>query len=474
MRSILLILLALLSVGTAAAATRVWLIGGGNTLRNSQGQIEENVRWLQRVLTERGVEFRTYYTSGKTPMVDVVYFAAGEDRDPDLERVLRVFGDETAYANRTKRNTLALVDGTTEKTALLAALKQDFASVGPNDSVLIVYNGHGDMDAGDTSRNSLKLWGDGRLSVSEFGRALNDIDRRATVRVVMTQCFSGAFAALAYEAPKGINSAAQRRCGYFAESDMRESEGCDLGINQSEFRDYTTYLFAALTGSTRLGEQIPSAEVDLDGSGTVSFEEAHHYTLKHGINSDLPRSTSEAFLERSEPWYLRWNSFSRGDVKSRYRDAARHIAQREGLAEHGPRLVHELTRRHRWRTGIEADIASANRSLRQMQIDLRSAVVGREPLASEPNFWLRLAPAATRRISAGIAEQPGYRELVALQEQQLASMASVLTAKRSEAQVERILWLNRIARLERHFAGQVGGAGEQLDRLKECERGAFP
>lgn len=474
MRAIAFLLLTILSVATASAATKVWLIGGGNTLGNSQGQIEENVRWLQRILSERGVQFRTYFTSGKLPATDVVYFIPPAERDPDVERLQRVFGDGTAFAHRTKRNSLASVDGTTEKLALLAALKRDFAGVGPDDSVLIMYNGHGDRDYQDTLRNSLKLWGDGRLSLREFGRALDDIDPKAIVRVVMTQCFSGAFAVVAYDAPLGINTAARPRCGYFAESDIRESEGCDLGINQAEFRDYTTYLFAALTGRTRLGQAIPAAEVDIDGSGSVSFEEAHQYTLKYGINSDLPRATTEAFLEKSEPWYLRWNSFARGDARSRHLDAARHIAQREGLAEQGPGLVREVMRRQQVRSGIEADIESADRQLRQMQAGLRTSVTARFPAAATPLFWQGLAPAALRQISEFIAELPGYGDLAAAQELQLVRQEKVLTAKREEAQAERVLWLNRIARLERYSSWFAGDTKQQLDRLRQCERGAFP
>src|SRR5690625_7809347 len=78
----------------------VWLIGGGNNLANSQGQIEENVRWLEDIFAHRGLKTRTYYTHGQGAEGDHdgVYFALPEARDPILEPILRGYGQGLAYA----------------------------------------------------------------------------------------------------------------------------------------------------------------------------------------------------------------------------------------------------------------------------------------------------------------------------------------------------------------------------------------
>ena len=60
------------------AETRVSLIGGGNTLDDSQAQIESNVGWLQTIFREREIETRTYFGAGDTEEPDVAYLAPTE------------------------------------------------------------------------------------------------------------------------------------------------------------------------------------------------------------------------------------------------------------------------------------------------------------------------------------------------------------------------------------------------------------
>ncbi|MFC6755144.1 hypothetical protein, partial [Halorubrum tibetense] len=256
----------------------------------------------------KGIENYTYYTNGDDSADDVVYFANPKERDPIHETLLRVFASGLDYAKKTKRNSIGKVDGSTEKATLVASLEAQFALVKPDDKVLIVYNGHGDIEPRDTRKNTLKLWGDTHLTVSELDQLLDKIHPQATVNFVLTQCFSGSFANLIYDNPYSDVRGEQQRCGFLAESDRREAEGCDLGTNEADFRDYTTYFFAALAGKTRLGETIPAAQIDLDRSGDVSLSEAHFYALASADSGDLSRSTSEFILEKEQPWYTRWDS----------------------------------------------------------------------------------------------------------------------------------------------------------------------
>lgn len=470
MRRLITALLVLWATATTAD-TKVWLIGGGYTAGNSQGQIEENVRWVQEILKARGIPFRTYFTSGTRPVTDVIYFTAPLERDQQLDRILRVFGDESDYATRMRRNTLQSIDGSTEKSLLVNGLSRDFANVRAPESVLIIYNGHGDADFDDTSRNALKLWGDGRMSVNEFGKVLDRIDRQATVRFVMTQCFSGAFARVAIEPPGGINVGGQNRCGFFSQSDTREAEGCDLGINRAEFRDYTTYFFAALTGVTRTGEPIPASLIDTDGSGYVSFDEAHYYTLKHGQSMDLPRATSEVYLEESEPWYLRWNSFARGDAGNKYRAAAQHIAKRERVPGGGPALVKEVLQRDQVLSEGGRSVDFASGEVIRMQGKLRPQVVARFPAAAADRFWLTMNSRDVAAISAFIAGLAGYDELRAAQDRLAVAQERLMAAQRAEGQAERVLWLNRIARLARYVSWLPEATRARLRLLQECEHG---
>lgn len=450
---------------TALSATKVWLIGGGNTLENSQGQIEENVKWLQDLLNEKGIENYTYYTNGENTEDDVIYFATPEERDINHETFMRVFGNGLEYAKKTKRNSISKINGGTEKASLIKSLKAQFASVKPNDKVLIVYNGHGDIEPSDTRKNTLKLWGDTRLSISELDQLLDEINPKAKVNFVLTQCFSGSFANLIYEHPYSDVRAEQQRCGFLAESDRREAEGCDLGTNEADFRDYTTYFFAALAGKTRLGETIPSAQTDLDRSGQVSLREAHFYALANADSGDLSRSTSEFILERGQPWYTRWDSRYTPN-EATYKKIAINVAKRENIAHSGPALAREFYRRLQTEKVLEQDIKKHAEVVKNLQEDLRRQVEVTKDTAA------KLSSEEQLLLSKRLTELPSYAKLVFEQNHHQELNANLLEAHRDTAQAEKVLRLNHLARLEQH---QRSDTSEDLQAVTSCETEiAFP
>lgn len=473
-RSVCLLMgLAMFGSAVSLAEDRVWLIGGGNTLGNSQGQIEENVRWLQQLFSARGIEPRTYYTHGGADEVDVVYFAPEQERDPQLEPLLRVYGDGLAYARKTRRNSLVNVIGTTEKPHLIESLSQDFASVNSGDSVLLVYNGHGEIEPADTVENSLKLWGDTHLTITELDQLMDKITPTANVRFVLTQCFSGAFSKLIYENPRSRQLAEQNRCGFLAESDRRESEGCDLGTNQAEFRDYTTYFFAALQGETRLGETIPTESLDLDGDGRVSFREAHLYTLGAAHSGDLSRSTSEVFLEEWQPWYLRWSS--QGPLPDNdYGRIAKQVAQNHDLPMSGAGLQDRRAQLKTQEAALIATQSATRDQVKTLQDQLQQKLA---PLAQDlPGNW----PASIHQFSQDqlaslrltITEHPDYPRLRQAQTQQEQLQSQLLDLSRDIAQVDKVLRMQKLARLEASFARFASQDDKAArSRLLSCENG---
>lgn len=452
------------------AETRVWLIGGGNTLENSQGQIEENVRWLQSVFRQQGISVNTFYTDGGSEEHDVVYFAHAEDRDPTREPLLRVYGSGLSYAQRTRRNSLTNVDGSTEKSELSSALIDDFKALNDDDSVLLVYNGHGGINTNDTRKNNLMLWGDTRLTISELDDVLDHAPSSVPVRFVLTQCFSGSFSSLIYENPYSDTLADQPRCGFLAESDRREAEGCDLGTNQAEFRDYTTYFFAALDQKTRLGEQIPLTEVDLDHSGDVSFHEAHVYTLTNAYSSDLSRSTSETFIERWEPWYLRWNSFIGTDANNNYSGAAATVRSEHELPKSGLGLL--IKRRDLARAERETvrELREVRRAVSERQEQIRALV--EQPIDSE--HLDTLPHTALEAQAEQIRSLEEYRDLVRLQSEVETLNTQRLQIGRDYTQAEKLLRLSRLARLIDQFRRHASPQSKaDFGRLTSCEGGTL-
>ena len=414
------------------AETRVSLIDGGDTLEHSQVQIESNVGWLQTIFREREIETRTYFGSGDGEESDVAYLAptelaaAGTVLLPHEPRI------------RYRRHELPDVAGSTRKPELTEALRRDLGSLAPGDDALVIFNGHGGIDHADTRNNYLKLWDEGRMTVSDLESLLDAAPNGTPVRFVMAQCYSGAFARLIYDDPHDASGFRSNRCGFMSEAADRLAEGCSLSLGESEFRDYTTYFFAALAGRTRSDEPIEAQAVDRDRDGLVSFRESHFYALLNAHSADLSRSTSEQYLEDWSPWYLRFDSLREND-RSVYWSLAEELAQRYGWQTR-PAMLSAL----RGQYARAVDDADARRI--SAQKGLRA---------------LRERPDATPQ-----------RDALEMQRTAEAAGRESRDATRMLTQVEKIYRLRQLARLEQALE-QYGNAEERAryGELVQCEAG---
>lgn len=433
----------LVSIALAAPAmaeTRVSLIGGGNTVDHSQVQIEANVGWLQTMFRDRNIKERTYFGAGDSAEPDVAYLALAEPSSSSTEAL----PNEPRVQYR--RHQLPDVSGSTRKPELMEALRRDLASLPAGDDALVIFDGHGGIERADTRNNYLKLWDDGRMTVSDLESLLDAAPAGAPVRFVMAQCYSGAFASLIYDDPHAASGFRANRCGFMSEAADRLAEGCGLSLEETEFRDYTTYFFAALGGRTRSGEPIEQRVVDRDGDGVVSFRESHFYALLSAQSTDLSRSTSEQYLEDWSPWYLRWDSLAENDG-SIYWSLAEEVAHRYG-----------------WDT--RAATLSALRGLYAGTVDAADA---RRALAQKELRTLKEQPAGEL---AGDAANTRHQAL--LEQQRAAETAGRESrdATRMLTQVEKIYRLRQLARLEQALA-TYGSAAERsrYADLVQCEAG---
>ena len=474
----MLVKVALLSLAAAPAVadTSIWLIGGGNTLNNSQGQIEANVRWLEDLLLARNLDVRTYFALGEKPGQDIVYWTAAEDGSVlPYEPLTRIFADGSAVGLSYKRHELRAVRGSTDKQELIASLGRDFAALAPGEEPLIVYNGHGGLDRSDPSDNYLKLWGDQRLSVSELEGLLDFVPKATPTRFVMTQCFSGAFHALIYDDPSRATGFHGNRCGFMAESALREAEGCDLSINQEEFRDYTTFFFAALSGATRLGEPLPLAAIDRNKDGAVSYSEAHFHALVAAHSSDLSRSTSEQYLENWTPWYLKWDTVT-NNTGSIYWSFAQEIADRHAWDPAPANLERLRTEYLAKQRDNESHQLVARTEVGDLQQELRAELTIDWPELAHPygaRFHEILAtvwPAIATRLS----EDERYLELADQQRLLRRLEQKSLEWTRYLTQIEKIYRLRQLARLEGALQ-RYGNrrAKQEYAELIRCEAGTL-
>jgi thiol-disulfide isomerase/thioredoxin len=177
------------------------------------------------------------------------------------------------YANST-------VDGFTLQPASKEALRTWFADVGtrlaPGDTLLFYVTDHGDKNEDDLSNNTISLWGE-TLSVQELKGMLALVDPQVRVVMLMSQCFSGAFAHTIADAEEALPNG--NVCGYFASTADRPAYGCypeNLG------KDAVGHSHHILEALEELG----------------SLSQAHRRVLVTDDSPDVPNTTADFFLSR--------------------------------------------------------------------------------------------------------------------------------------------------------------------------------
>ncbi len=480
MRNVAMALFCCVSFGvsSAHALDHIWIIGGGPNPGSSQAQIEFNVNWVIQVLNASAGarQLHVYYTDGADNGRDVVLWQPPRESKDSLQPLARVFGEQSKNGERFYTSKIPHVQGGTEASTLKERLEKDFSELKPGDRAFLIYNGHGLRDPDDPAGNTLRLWNDTRLSVREMDRIMSHIDPGVPVRFVFTQCYSGGFARLMR--PQAQDSPAlgeANRCGFFSESEDREAEGCSASINVGDYRDYSTYFFAALQGRTRTGEAI-GVNPDRNGDNIVSLYEAHLFALSQAHNADLPRSTSEVFLERWQPWYLRWVDTG-AEPDNDYGSMAREVAKKNGLPESGPTLIKEL-RIRRQAMGekmleLEKEEENLSQEIKTLQKEIQREIGLRWPEVFSP-YTLNFSQFLKKDLDAVqnlILSHARYPELVAKQNRQATLRnEELLNLDRDITQLDKILRLRKLARLQNQFEHH---ATEQerawYQRLQSCE-----
>jgi hypothetical protein len=259
---------------------RTLIVGGGPNRTSNQVAIESNVRYVGRLLPERS-PYRVLFADGQRESVNVQFRAPNgmlAYRAPDLPRL----------------------DGSADLPGVRGALTAvaTEAHTSPQSPVLLYFTGHGSPDrATSYTNNWFSLWGGGRFTVAELARSLEAFPPSTPITLVMVQCYSGAFGNVLFE--KGASKGAlieQRVAGFFAAVPDRLSAGCTPAINEAEYKDFTGYFFAALTGQDRMGRPVTGADYNQDRR--VGLNEAFAWTLLHDDSIDTPVCTSDMFLRR--------------------------------------------------------------------------------------------------------------------------------------------------------------------------------
>lgn len=466
--------------GTATAQTRIILLGGGAGPDSSELSIEKNVAWVSSILRQNGFnDFDVQFARGSEGHSDVI------EKDPnkaDLDKWLplaRVLGSKTSLMSVYRKNTVATLVQENTRENVIALIEKRLGESKPGDDLLIVYLGHGGHAPDNTDNNYLRLWGGTKLSMAEIIGLLQQQPQDVTLRFILPQCFSGAFVRLIHTDPKrlSLDNVTTNRCGFVTVPDNRQSEGCTVEDDESKYVDFSTYFFAPLSGKTRQGQPL-EWDPDQNGDGAVDFREAYFYASMTAYSRDVPRATSEYFLELWEPWYVRWLPFKLADIENEYKTVAAHIAAKMGIplqpGENGFMEAVLASRRQAELVYLDANerLQQAKKDEKKVKVQLKHQINVRWPQAKNAytDSYLVFVDRDLADVAQWLLSQPAYSELAELQEK-IEELEDIwLSAERDVGMNMRLQRAIYMAKL-RHAFSRFGASGdhEKYTKLLECE-----
>jgi len=458
------------------SADEAVLIGGGYDLQSSKVQIEKNVQWALDSLASIGVNAKVYFTDGNDANSDVTYFASDEDYTSSFEAMSRVYGYQMADRLRYRSHELKGVQSDASAEAITDNLSQ-YLSESQQDT-LLVFNGHGSASPLAPHQVGLRLWNDSSIQADALQTVISKANK--PVRYVFNQCFSGGFNNMIFADPEqGLALSQTEICGFTSESAYQLSEGCSASIDASEYRDYTTYFFAALTGFDRNGEILP-VETDLDKDGAVSLREAHLYSIETSVSTDIAHSSSEHYLERWEPWYLKWLPARRALPNNEYAKLFRALTTKYSISLEGntAKTVRDaMDAAEKSKEELSATLADTTNKKFDLQADIQRTAELKWPALSQPYtsaFKQLMESNLVPQISQWMSEHPSYPLLVSLQDKEAEMRKELLNAERDVTQLEKMLRMRKLAQLKQALY-QYGTISEISDykRVLSCEQGSL-
>ncbi len=281
----------------ARSAPARWIaVGGASAPIDAQVSIEQDVALAREVLGEGGIVL--FAAGAGAPVVQVEQRAAAVEGDPLRLELADLFAPR-AGRGATYRAPEIPVDGAATSAELAAQLRAELAADAP--PLFLYFAGHGNFGATPADA-TVALWDEGALSVTGLASILDEPAVRRPIRMVITSCFGGGFAELAFDGAKEKAGATPRdRCALFATTWDLPASGCDPNPDRRVQESYGLHFLNALRGLDRDGKLIERAELDVDGDGELSLLEAHTRARIAARSLTTPTTTSERFLRAVAP-----------------------------------------------------------------------------------------------------------------------------------------------------------------------------
>lgn len=447
----------------APAQARFIAVTGGATPDSNPISLEQNLALAHAVLPGPGVLFFGSGPDGATVQV----LDPTLKRDPLLDALGELFSPRPGRDSRYQSTSLPAASATS--TAVRTELSIALARPGP--PLLLYMSGHGDQ-AELPRDNSVQLWGGDSLNAVDLA-TLHDNGRRP-LRVVITSCFSGGFAELAFKGADNARGFTQKpRCGLFATTWDLESSGCDPNPDRAQQEGYSLHFFNALRGLDRDG-QTP-IDADYDDDGKVTLLEAHTRAALASRSIDVPTTTSERFL--------REHVTSLEDMPDAL-DTQQTLETPEGqalIAALAALLALDNEARARAAlAAIETQMAEADQVLAQAQDEndaaynrLAMVLLSRWPVIDDPWHPLYASTLEQEReaILSVLAEDEAAKRYADAQATLTARDAELQTLETNYALHARLVRAYDNQRLAANLKQQGGKVWNQYLQLLTCERG---
>ena len=304
----------------------------------------------------------------------------------------------------------------------------------PGDRLLVFVTDHGTQDAADPENNAISLWRE-KLTVKELRDLLSRLVPGVQVAMVMSQCYSGAFAAVMAGAsgePSGDV------CGFFSTTAQQMAYGC---YPEGRDRDKMGHAFHFIEA---LGRKDTAAE-------------AHVEVLAEDDTPDVPLRTSDVYLGR----LVAREAAARGIEEPALVDSLLAEAWRQRAAwepqirlldrigtafgTFSPRSLGEIVEREREIEALARQMSTYADTWKTAQAGIQERLL-RQFLREHPDWEVRLQPAALQGLGP---------------EERAALLGELLAKLMAHARGQAELW----ARLE-GFRGRTTRAAEARWRLE--------
>ena len=430
--------------------------GGGSTPEFNQVSIEQDL----------GLARATFGAGG------LLLFAGGRDShgvqvelaEPQGDALLQALGELFSPRGgrdaRYRRTTLA-VDAAATAENLRLALER--ASAAGDEPLLVYLAGHGQRGE-QPADAAIDLWGQVPLQAFELA-AVFDAGARP-VRLVVTTCFSGGFAELAFvDADAGARRVARGRCGLFAATAEREASGCDPNPDRAAQEGYGLHFLNALAGRDRAGQPVA---VDLDGDGLVSLLEAHARARSASAGIDVPTTTSERWL-RAVPG-LKGRSVAIALPEEEAVIAA--LTAGLGLVGRAGEAVGELQQVQKYMLEVTGRIDQATRAEDAAYRVAAAELLARWPVLDDPWHPDFAATLAREReaIAGWLAVSAGYGQYGAARSEVDAALAELAVGMARSARLERLVRALETRALAGRLRARGGPDWAAYEQLLACER----